>query len=149
MSNQNYDLEIKRVSELPEVDDPNGLWIFGSKTNSEQLVTSVKYPFSKLVQFVDNMQLERRFTFQMENREQIVPIGERMTIYKAKTTNVAKLEIGIAGSDKWTEIPTNGLQSDIELDCGDSLINYALRATAINTLQACSVYIMAKVKIEK
>ena len=143
MNNRNYDLEVKKVSDLREIDNPEDFWIFGSKDDSEGRATSVKYPFSKLEAYVKNLQLERRIALTMERTEQIVPIGEDMTVYMVKTSNIEKLEISETGTDRWTDIPLN---QNINIELSAKKFNYTLRMDPKSNLGISSIYIEAKVK---
>lgn len=149
------DIEIKRVSELNEIDDPSGFWIFGSKTDGNGFVSSVRYSFDKLAEYVINaaqeMQLERRIALTMERLEQVIPIGEDMTIYKVLAKNVKKLELkaNTPEVEVWTEIPVDGSLVGIELASKDrdgALASYLFKVTPVSTLERSSVYLQAKVK---
>jgi hypothetical protein len=82
------------LSELPEINEPKGFWIFGSKDESNGTVTSGKYKFDNLEKYAKRLQLERRLTINMSlSSPYEVFIGEQMTIYKVDAVNVSALRI--------------------------------------------------------
>lgn len=89
--------EIKKVkvSELAELTDPKGYWMFGYKTENNKHV-SKRVSWDKLVKVVEDaaksVQLERRIIVAFERPEQLIPIGEKMRVYKVAARNIKRLQ---------------------------------------------------------
>lgn len=123
-------------------DDVKGLAEYINERNDALLEQVNKI----VVEAVEKLQLERRIALTMERDMQIIPIGEPMTIYKAKGRNVAKLEIK-ANDDavtEWTEIPL-GAETAVELD---GISDARIRITRATIDHTSTIYIFAKVKTE-
>ncbi len=93
MANETKKLDAVQLSQLPVIDDPQGFWIFGSKSEEGGAFRSGRYLFDKLEEYARNLQLERRISLTMETRRTEMFIGEEMTIYKVDTMNVKSLTI--------------------------------------------------------
>ena len=80
------------LSELPEIKDPSGFWIFGSKKESNGALNSGKYLFENLAEYAKQLQLERRMSINMGLASPYeMFVGEEMTIYRVEGLNVSKL----------------------------------------------------------
>lgn len=97
-----------------------------------------------ITEAADKLQLERRIALTMERTEQIVPIGEDMTLYFAKGRNVSKLEYKENDPDitDWAEIPLN---EDTSIDLPDSDIILRIKRETIDSIS--TIYLFAKVKV--
>lgn len=102
--------EIKKikVSELKPLDDPNGYWMFGYKTENNRHV-SKRVSWNTLMQEIEKaklaIQLERRIIVAFERPQQLIPIGERMKVYNLVPRNISKLQYreNRSGSE-WKEL---------------------------------------------
>lgn len=100
-----------RVSELKTEENGNGYWLFGYRDVGGKQ-ESRKFSFEKLKEVVekaaDSIQLERRIAVVFERNQQLVPIGEKMTIKKVEAKNVTSLKykLNVTGSNL-VEIPLN------------------------------------------
>jgi hypothetical protein len=82
------------LSELPEIDDPGGFWILGSKTESNGALTSGKYLFENLAEYAKRLQLERRLSINLGlSSPYEMFIGEAMTIYRVEALNTSTVTI--------------------------------------------------------
>lgn len=82
------------LSELPEIKDPSGFWIFGSKKESNGALSSGKYLFENLAEYAKQLQLERRMSINMGLASPYeMFVGEQMTIYRVEARNVSRLWI--------------------------------------------------------
>jgi hypothetical protein len=82
------------LSELPEIAEPNGFWIFGSKAESNGALTSGKYLFENLAEYAKQLQLERRLSINLGlSSPYEMFIGEAMTIYRVEALNASQVTI--------------------------------------------------------
>lgn len=82
------------LSELPEITDPQGFWIFGSKVGSNGALTSGKYLFENLAEYSRKLQLERRLSVNLGlSSPYEMFIGEAMNIYRVEAKYAAKVMI--------------------------------------------------------
>lgn len=80
------------LSGLPEIKEPSGFWIFGSKKDSNGALSSGKYLFENLAEYAKQLQLERRMSINMGLASPYeMFIGEEMIIYRVEAMNVSKL----------------------------------------------------------
>ena len=137
------------LSDLPEINDSDveKYWVFGSTKKDSGNFESGRYNLGSFLNDAQrSLQLQRRIALTMERDRQLVPVGEPMTIYLAKTRNVSKLEIKANNPAVtiWQEVPLN---EDIEIEIGD---NYDLwvriERTTIDT--ESTIYLFAKVKTD-
>lgn len=104
------------LSELPEIAEPNGFWIFGSKTESNGSLTSGKYLFENLAEYAKQLQLERRLAINLGlSSPYEMFIGEAMTIYRVEADKVSTVKINdtVVALDKTisVKIPAKSLVS--------------------------------------
>jgi len=92
MANDNKKLTPVPLSQLPEIDDPAGFLIFGSKEADGRLISGY-YRFEGLADYARNLQLERRIQLAMETSETEMYIGETMEVYEVKGYNAGKVLI--------------------------------------------------------
>ena len=100
-----------RVSELKTEENGNGYWLFGYRDVGGKQ-ESRKFSFDKLTEIVkqaaESIQLERRIAVVFERSQQLVPIGEKMTINKVVAKNITSLKYKLNdGRDNLIEIPLN------------------------------------------
>lgn len=93
MGNNTEKLLPVKLSSLPEIEEPSGFWVFGSKMNDRGMLESGKFLFDKLAEYARRLQFERRISLRMESATTDMFIGEKMTIYRVEGANVAKLLI--------------------------------------------------------
>lgn len=92
-------LEPVRLSELPEINAPEGFWIFGSQEQPDGSMVSGKYALENLLAFARQLQLERRLSFAIGSTENPqMFIDEAMTIYRVGVKDVLNLSIDIDGT---------------------------------------------------
>lgn len=138
-------LKIKKISELPESKDVDTTYFFGYEPNKPIDQQSVKIPFSSIAK----ASKERRIAMIMESSSQVIPIGEKMKIYKATGKNISKLEIKANSSsdNNWINVPLN---TNIEINISSYIDTDALikitNATIDNT---STVYLFTKVITDK
>ena len=141
------EIEKKKVSELPEGNNPFGFWMFGYKELANGAKQSVRVLFDSLLEVIyniaANLQLERRLPMTLEKGEQRILFGEQTTIYALDVANISKFEISIDGEQTFEEIPIDG-----------SEINFVIPAKTIATFRLTQqeidtemfIYLYAKAK---
>ena len=142
-------IKIKKISELPDYDgNLSDFWTIGTHVRDDGTLESIRYNLMAVVEKLkDIVQLERRISLYLERAEQLIPLGERMTLYAVKAGNVSRLEVKKEGAAQWTDIPLDGRDFSVLLDgtaTGNAPVNYIFRATAANDTEPCSVYLMAR-----
>lgn len=130
------DLTPVPLSELPEINTPEGFWIFGSRSLSDGSYESGKYLFENILQYAKNIQLERRISLRMENESTDMFIGEHMTIYRVEAKNVSSLKINnqdvVTDTDISIEIAPKSIVSfDITFQLTDPVAYLFIYAKAI------------------
>ncbi|MDH6354489.1 hypothetical protein M2132_000817 [Dysgonomonas sp. PH5-45] len=97
-----------------------------------------------LAEAFNSARFERRIAFVTELTENILPIGEAMTIYKATGKNLLKLEVKPNDSStNWTNIP---LDADTSIDLSAMLPTDALlRVTRATVDSVATVYLFTRV----
>ncbi|MDH6355478.1 hypothetical protein M2132_001821 [Dysgonomonas sp. PH5-45] len=97
-----------------------------------------------LIEAFNSARFERRIAFVTELTENILPIGEAMTIYKATGKNLLKLEVKPNDSStNWTNIP---LDADTSIDLSAMLPTDALLRVTRNTIDSvATVYLFTRV----
>lgn len=112
-----------RLSELPEINEPEGFWIFGSKEDENGSFESGKYLLENLMEYAKQLQLERRLSFMIGSTENPqLYVDEAMTIYKVGAKDILRLSIEV-----------DGVSHDIALD---SEISIDVPAKSVITLDA-------------
>mgnify|MGYP000872147049 CR=1 FL=1 len=81
------------LSKLPEVEEPDNFYIFGSEELPNGTLDSRKYKLENLMEYARNLQFERRISLTMERDTHTMFIGEEMTIYKVEVHNISELKI--------------------------------------------------------
>lgn len=81
------------LSDLPEINDPEGFWVFGSKDAGNGTFLSGRFLFDRLAEYARKLQLERRISLRMESASTEMFIGEKMTIYRVEGQNISSLKI--------------------------------------------------------
>jgi len=140
MTNDTRKTSPVELSQLQEISDPSGFWIFGSRRNEDGVFESGRYEFDKLADYARKLQLERRISLAMETEDIEMFIGEEMTIYKIVAKNVKDLVINnseIAEAD-YKEL-------DIPMEEG-SVMNIHLARSGVDP--KAYLFIYAKAKME-
>lgn len=131
-----------RLSELPEIDVPEGFWVFGSREDENGSFSSGRYSLDNLLGYSRQLQLERRLSFTIGNTENPqMYIDETMTIYRIGAKSVKKLLLGVDGNS--FEIDLNSPVS-VDIPAGSVI---TLDATPLSTdTEKMFVFIYAKAK---
>lgn len=132
-----------KLSSLPEIEKPEGFWIFGSKENEDGTLASGRYPLEHLLDYVQKIQLERRMAYTFEKASSYdIYIDEELTIYKVGMKDMARLRVTINGAETVIE-PNQSLALTIP---AKSVINF--QATPASTsITAMYAFIYAKAKL--
>ncbi|SHG13376.1 hypothetical protein [Dysgonomonas macrotermitis] len=142
------DLKIIKISDLPESKRVQNTYFFGYDPDNENDKQSVKIPFSEIARASN----ERRIAVVMETDTQIIPVGEKMTLYRATGNNLSALYIkpNDINNDNWMSV---NIGSDIQIDLSsytstDAIIRIEKPNTVESQNKAATVYLFTKVIIE-
>lgn len=132
-------LKLTKISDLPESTRTDLTYFFGYEPDNP-VNKSVKIPFSSIAKASN----ERRIAIVMETDEMIIPVGERMVIYRVSGKNLSKLSIKPDNSaDGYAAIP---LDTDVSVDIANCLATDArIRIERKSIDSICTVYIFVKV----
>ncbi|NDV69278.1 hypothetical protein [Dysgonomonas sp. 25] len=129
-----------RLSELPEINMPEGFWVFGSKEDTDGSFQSGRYSLDNLLEYAKRLPLERRLSFTIGSSESPqMYIDESMTIYQIGVKDVYKLSIDVEGTSY-----DIALDSALSVDVPAKSV-ITLNATPVSTdTQKMFVFIYAK-----
>lgn len=132
-----------RLSSLPEIETPEGFWIFGSKEDENGVFTSGRYSLESTEDYIrsvaEKMQLERRIQLEIQDNPLTLYLGEETTVYKVKMSGASKVTITLNG------VPTD-FTHDVVVNYNiaiDSLIEVSATPSTTDTT-TMYVYIFAK-----
>lgn len=134
------------LSQLPDIDDPSGMFVFASKTEPNGELFSGKYSLdSFLAEMAQKLQLERRLSYTFEkNGAAKVFTDEPMTIYRIATKDVGELIIQIDGIDQLVEANSD---INISVPAGSVIGIGANLPEGRPDVQEIHVFIYAKAKL--
>lgn len=132
------------LSELPEIEDITGYWVFGSTESQNGAFESGRFSLARYLGVaVDKLQLERRINFTVESEIHEMLISEPMTIYKVDSEKLDKLEISQDSGATWTNMPLKG-NANIVISAR-KVIKFRFTYTSLSTKAFINLF--AKVKI--
>lgn len=133
------------LSQLPDIDDPSGMFVFASKTEPNGELFSGKYSLDSFIsEMAQKLQLERRLSYTFEKLGAVkVFTDEPMTIYRIATKNISEVFIEIDGIEQEFDTDT---ELNITVPAG-SVIGIGVNKAKDIDVKEMYVFIYAKAKL--